>query len=217
LAKQYFREATGASDALMPSGVDDQHKTAMGMQLLQGAAGARFKPVLRCMEMDGIQQLAMFYFSNLKQFMTNDEWILITGDNGTTEPIQVSPEDIQAKVFFIPMGVSETVNKEMQVGQLMRYKELTMDDPTVNRQEINRRIAELFGFKDVQKLLTPINMGGSDSPLMTPQNKLKIQQRLAEGATPEQIKQELMGPPPMQHGPETMGQLQPPPEGGPGQ
>lgn len=206
LAKQYFREATGASDALMPSGVDDQHKTAMGMQLLQGAAGARFKPVLRCMEMDGIQQLAMFYFSNLKQFMTNEEWVMITGDNGSTQPIMVSPEDIQAKVFFIPMGVSETVNKEMQLGQLMRFKELTMDDPTVNRQEINRRVAELFGFKDVQKLLTPIPMQ-SDGGVMTGQNKLKIQQRLAEGATPEQIKEEMLGPPPVQDGPMAMEQL----------
>ena len=136
----------------------------------------------------------MFYFSNLKQIMTNDEWIIITGDNGTTEPIQVSPEDIQAKVFFIPMGVSETVNKEMQLGQLLRYKELTMDDPTVNRQEINKRIADLFGFKDVQKLLTPIQMTpGDQNSILTPQNKLKIQQRLAEGATPDQIKAELMG------------------------
>lgn len=195
LTTQHFRQATGANDALMPSGTDDQHRTAMGIQLLQGAAGMRFRPVLRCMEIDGIQQLAMFFFSNLKQFMTNDEWILITGDNGATEPILVSPEDIQAKVFFIPMGVSETVNKEMQLSQLLRYKELTMDDPTVNRQEINRRIAELFGFKDIQKLLTPINMMPEEGPL-TPENKMKIQQRLAEGASPDDIKAELMGPPP---------------------
>ena len=195
IAKQYFRQATGATDALMPSGADDQHQTAMGIQLLQGAAGMRFKPVLRSMEMDGIQRLAMFYFSNLKQFMTNEEWILITGDNGTTQPILVTPEQIQAKVFFIPMGVSETVNKEMQVAQLMRFKELTMDDPTVNRQEINKRIADLFGFKDVQKLLTPINPMGEGG--LTGQDKLKIQQRLAEGASPEQIKEELLGAPPI--------------------
>ena len=217
LAKQYFREATGASDALMPSGVDEQHKTAMGVQLLQGAAGARFKPVLRCMEMDGIQQLAMFFFSNLKQFMTNDEWILITGDNGATEPIMVSPEDIQAKVYFIPMGVSETVNKEMQLGQLMRYKELTMDDPTVNRQEINRRIAELFGFKDVQKLLTPIQMAPADQgSVLTPENKMKIQQRLAEGASPDQIKAEMLGGAP-NPGPGGLQQAMMPPGGGGGQ
>ena len=114
LAKQYFREATGATTALMPGEVSEQHRTAMGINLMQGAAGTRFRPVLRIMEIDGIQQLAMFYFSNLKQFMTNEEWILITGDNGTTEPILVSPQDIQVKVFFIPMGISETVNKEMQ-------------------------------------------------------------------------------------------------------
>jgi hypothetical protein len=133
----------------------------------------------------------MFFFSNLKQFMTNNEWVLITGDNGTTQPIEVTPQDIQARALFIPMGVSETINKEMQLSQLLRYKELTMDDPTVNRQEINKRIAELFGFKDVQKLLTPINMQAEGG--LTQDNKLKIQQRLAEGASPDQIKQELLG------------------------
>ena len=194
LAKQYFHQATGAAEALTPAPSDQQHRTAMGIQLMQGAAGARFKPVLTCIEMEGIQQLAFFFFSNLKQFMTNDEWVLVTGENGTTEPIQVTPQDIQAKVFFIPMGVSETVNKEMQLSQFLRYKELTMDDPTVNRQEINRRIAELFGFKDVQKLLTPIQMDPGDAGgLLNPANKLKIQQRLAEGAHPNQIKAEIMG------------------------
>ena len=196
IAKQYFRESTGATTPLMPGEATEQHRTAMGINLMQGAAGARFKPVLRIMEIDGIQQLAMFFFSNMKQFMTNEEWILITGDNGTTEPVLVTPEDIKAKVFFIPMGISETVNKEMQVGNLLRYKELTMDDPTINRQEINRRIAELFGFKDVQKLLTPLPMQSSGG-MLTGQNKMKIAQRQAEGATPDQIKEELLGPPPV--------------------
>jgi hypothetical protein len=94
------------------------------------------------------------------------------------------------------MGVSETIAREVMVGQLLRFKELTIQDPTVNRQEINKRIAEQMGFKDVQKLLTP------QSPvLMKPgglasQDQQFIQQRMGEGATPDQIKAELMGPAP---------------------
>lgn len=193
LAKQDFREATGATTELMPAG--DQHRTAMGIQLLQGAAGMRFRPILRKMETDLIQRLAMFFFSNLKQFMTEAEWILITGKNGQVEPVLVTPEQIQAKVFFIPTGISETMNKEIQVGQLLRFKEVTMNDPTVNRQEINRRIAELFGFKDIEKLMTPIQ-----TPVragMSQNDQLMIRQRMAEGANPDQIKQEMLGPPPL--------------------
>jgi hypothetical protein len=196
LAKMDFRESTGATAPLMPGDVSDQHRTAMGLQLMQGAAGMRFRPVLRMMEIDGIQELAMFYFSNLKQFMTNEEWILITGENGTTTPIQVSPEDIQAKVFFIPTGISETVNKEVALGQLLRFKEISVNDTTVNRAEINKRIAELMGFKAIDKLIVPQQtqqQGG-----LPPEMIDKIRQRQAEGATPEQIRLELLGPRPVQ-------------------
>jgi len=193
LAKQDFREATGATAHLMPE-QGSEHRTAMGIQLLQGAAGMRFRPVLRRLETDFIQALAMIYFSNLKQFMTVEEWVTIVGDDGIQTPMLISPEDINAKVYFVPTGISETMNKETQVGQLLRYKEVTANDPTVNRQEINKRIAELFGFKDVNKLTIsqPMVQPGQVSP----QEQAEIRRRLAEGATPTQVKQEIMGPRP---------------------
>ena len=128
--------------------------------------------------------------------MADSEWVLVTGKNGEQKPVEITPAQINAKVFFIPTGISETINKETLVGQLLRYKEITANDPTVNRQEINKRIAEQFGFKDIGKLLTPIQMpqqGGLDAKA-----QMLIQQRLAEGASPEDIKQELLGPRPIQ-------------------
>jgi hypothetical protein len=190
IAKQDFREATGATSHLMPE-QGTEHRTAMGIQLLQGTAGVRFRPIIRQLEIDFIQALAMFFFSNLKQFMTEAEWVQITGKNGEIQPVQVTPEQIQAKVFFIPTGMSETIEKETMIGQLLRYKEVTMNDPTVNRQEINKRIAELMGFKDIHKLLTPIAQGQIGG--LTGEQQLHIQQRVAEGATPEQIKAEMLG------------------------
>lgn len=197
-AKQDFREATGATIQLMPSDqTGDQHRTAMGIQLLQGAAGMRFRPVLRRLERDLIQQLAMFYFANLNQFMTESEWVEVTGEGGESKPVKVSPEDIQAKVFFIPTGISETLNKEVQVGQLLRFKEVTANDPTVNRGELNKRIAELLGFKDVQKLLVPqAPAGAQPAGELSPDMKNMINRRMSEGAHPDQIKQEMLGPNP---------------------
>lgn len=194
LAKQDYREATGATMQLMPTDSGDQHRTALGIQILQGAAGMRFRPVLRLMEIEGIQKTAMFFFSNLRQFMSEQEWILITGKFGQSEPILVTPEEIQAKVFFIPTGLSETMNKETQVQQLLRFKEVTAQDPTVNRAEINKRIAELFGFKEIEKILIPQEAATSD--VLPADKRMAIKQRLAEGATPDQIKAELLGPRP---------------------
>lgn len=195
IAKQDFRESTGAVVQLMPT-EEGQHRTAMGINLLQSAAGARFKPVLKKLETEFVSHLAYLYLSMLQQFMVLPEWISVTSANGALQPIQVRPEDIQSKVQFIPTGVSETVNKELQIGQLLRFKELTTNDPTVNRVEINKRIAELMGFKDIHKLLNPpqptlVKPGG-----LAPQQQDIIRQRLAEGATPDQIKLEMLGPPP---------------------
>jgi hypothetical protein len=108
--------------------------------------------------------------------------------------------DIRARVKFIPTGVSETINKEVQIGQLLRFKEITVNDRTINQAELNRRIGELMGFKGLDKLVVnqkPVRQGLGQLP---PEVQEYIQQRIAEGASPEQIQLEIQGNPPMPGG-----------------
>ena len=91
-----------------------------------------------------MQALGMMYLSHLQQFMVLPEWIKMTTNEGTEEPILVKPEQLQAKAEIIPTGISETLNKETQIGQLLRFKEVSANDPTINKRELNRRIAEFF-------------------------------------------------------------------------
>jgi len=211
LAKADYREATGAVVPLMPA-ESGQHETAAGINLLQGAAGIRFRPILRKMEKDLISNISMMFLSHLQQFMVLPEWISITSDEGQAEPILVRPEDLQLKVQIIPTGISETLNKEVQIGQLLRFKEVSANDPTINQAELNKRIAELMGFKDFQKIVVnqqPIQVGPGQLP---PSTQQYIQQRLQEGATPEQIKLEVLGQPPAveNQNPKPMQQPMPP-------
>jgi hypothetical protein len=191
LAKADFRESTGATIPLLPTEAE-QHRTASGINLLQGAAGARFRPIIRNLEHDMIQELARHYLSNLQQFMIIPEWVDATSEDGAHEPVLVRPEEIQAQVTFMPTGLSELLNKEVQIGQLLRFKEVTANDPTVNRAEINKRIGELMGFKEFNKLVVQQEPADLNSGL-TPQQQESIRQRLAEGASPDQIKAELLG------------------------
>ena len=191
LAKADFREATGATVPLMPAD-EGQHRTAAGINLLQGAAGMRFRPILRKMETDLIQQLSMFYLSNLQQFMVLPEWIRMNTPKDEEVVMQITPAQIQGKVMFIPMGVSETINKEVQVGQLLRFKEVVANDRTVNHQEINKRIGELMGFKDLKKLTIQqqaVKVGPGQLP---PDVQNQIQQMKAQGMSNEQIKAALV-------------------------
>jgi len=206
LAKADYREATGASAPLMPT-EKNQSETAAGINLLQGAAGIRFRPVLKKIETDLIQSLSMMFLSHLQQFMIFPEWIKMTSNDGKEEPVLVKPEDLQAKVQLIPTGISETLNKETQIGQLLRFKEVSANDPTINQAELNRRIAELMGFKDINSIIVQQQPTMAGPGQLSPEDQALIQQRLAEGASPEQIKMELAGNPP-QNGPDA-------PQGGP--
>lgn len=192
LAKADYREATGASAPLMPTD-QNQHETASGINLLQGAAGIRFRPVLKKMETDLISSVAFMFLSHLQQFMVLPEWMRMVTDDGQASPILIKPEDLQAKAQVIPTGISETLNKETQIGQLLRFKEVSVNDPTINQAEINKEIAKLMGFKNIHKFIVvqqPIRMGGG---MPSAEEQMIIQKRLAEGASPEQIKLELLG------------------------
>jgi hypothetical protein len=134
---------------------------------------------------------------NAKQFMVMREWVEIMGD-GAKKMVEVTPDQIMRKVKFIPTGVSETINKEIQVAQLLRFKEITIQDPTINRAVINKRIADLMGFKDVDELIIqPQESTGAPTPGgLSPEQANMIKQRMAEGASPAQIKMEMLGPQP---------------------
>lgn len=192
LAKADYRESTGASAPLMPTD-QNQHETASGINLLQGAAGIRFRPVLKKMETDFIAEVAFMQLSHLQQFMVLPEWMRLVTDDGQAQPILIKPEDLQAKAQIIPTGISETLNKETQITQLLRFKEISVNDPTINQMELNKKIAELMGFKDIHKFIVqqqPVQVGQG---LPTPAEQMIIQKRLAEGASPDQIKLELLG------------------------
>lgn len=194
LAKADYREATGATVPLMPA-EQGQHNTATGMSLLQGAAGIRFKPVIRKLEKDMISEIGMMFLSHLQQFMVIPEWIRIVTNDGRREPILIYPEELHGKIRIIPTGMSDTMNREVQISQLLRFKEISLNDPTVNQAMINRRIAELMSFKDIHELIMdqqPVMMGPGQLP---PEAQQYIQKRMAEGASPEQIQLELFGQP----------------------
>lgn len=203
LAKSDYRDVTGASAPLMPT--ENPHETASGINLLQGAAGVRFRPILQKIENDLIADLAQIFLSHYQQFMVIPEWMKLVTDNGQSQPILIKPQDIQGKATIICTGVSESLNKETQIGQLLRFKEVSQNDQTVNQAEINKKIAELMGFKDIHKFIVnqqPVQAGPG---LPSPEEQMLIQKRLAEGATPQQIHMELLG---QQPGP-TSGQPDP--------
>jgi hypothetical protein len=61
-----------------------------------------------------------------------------------------------------------------------------------------------MGFKDIAKLLTPPAPIQAQPGALGSPEQMAIQQRLGEGATPEQIKYEMLGPPPPPPGADEM-------------
>lgn len=208
IAKDDFRESTGATTHLMPTD-NPQHRTASGISMLQGAAGERLKPVALMIEDDFIAEIASMMLINSSQFQKQPEKLRVEilnefGEVVGKEVVDVTPDLLQSNILFIPTGTSLTIEKTSDIENLLNFKKLTQDDPTVNRIEINRRIAALLNIKKIEKLLVPQDVGRPGT--LQPEDMAKIRQRIAEGATPEQIKQEMLGNPP-QMDPEMDGQM----------
>jgi hypothetical protein len=184
MAKEDFREATGAVAAISPGTKGEQHSTVRGMMLLQGQAGERLKIIATDIELTFNKEMAQMYHELSKQYLKERQVFDVLGEDGKYYPFEVSPEDIIAKVNFRTTGVSEIVAREMQVNQLLQFKQLTLDDPTVNKAEINKRIAILFGFKDLDKLIRE----------MTPEQEMMLRQNARAGGTRSPVNRSMPSP-----------------------
>jgi hypothetical protein len=170
-AKDDFRQATGAVAAISPGKKGEQHQTVRGMMLLQGQAGERLKIISTNIEETFNKQLAQMYFELIKQYMNEEEVFDIVNEEGAIVVQTVTPEEVLRKVNFRTTGVTEVVNREMQINQLMQFKQYTLEDITINKAEINKRIAILFGFKDLDKLIREV----------TPEQEIAMRQALGGG------------------------------------
>lgn len=194
-AVEHHREITGATTPIQAVSPAEQHKTASGMAMLIRTASERLKINLSEIEYNLIIRTADLFCAILYQFKDTDEIIRIIWDEGKKKPVTVSPKDLLRELDFRATGMSETIAKELQIAQLLRFLEITRDDPTINRKEANKRLLYLMDIKDPEGLVQePPPTGGQAIRGISPEEGNQIRERVGAGVSPRQIKAEIGAP-----------------------
>lgn len=107
------------------------------------------------MEEDSLTALGRQLAELNKQFLDDETFILITGDNGKMEQQVVNFDDIDIDYDVIASGTATdaTVNKEVRKGQLIQLLNVAINNPNVNQTELLKQIFKEFDFKNFEDMI----------------------------------------------------------------
>lgn len=202
-ATEDHRDTTGSVASLAPTSDPKQEKKTLGQsQISLHGATERLKPDLKMQELQGVKVVANRFHMLLRQFGVKEELIELLASEDELKRfklekmMQIDPKRLIGKADFYCTGLSEFLEKEQMIEKLLKFREITQNDPTINIQEVNRRIANLMGFPDIEKLVNPLPLqpqtAGQTPPGAPPLPGQPFQPDLPAGL-PSQIPQALEG------------------------
>ena len=133
----------------------ERRETATVASLLSSASSERFRMQVMLMEEDSLTALGRQLAELNKQFLDDETFILITGDNGKMEQQVVNFDDIDIDYDVIASGTATdaTVNKEVRKGQLIQLLNVAINNPNVNQTELLKQIFKEFDFKNFEDMI----------------------------------------------------------------
>lgn len=154
-----IEESTGAVREISPSsGSGEMHRTATGLSMLQGMANERLRLIILLQERMGVGEILQRFHQLNQQFLTQEKAVRILGKEGYTFP-RVSPEDVSHNYDFTPSGSSSLATKEMQLIQLLKFLEVSLNVPPqslrINLEEIYKRVWGVMGFQNADEIVLP--------------------------------------------------------------
>lgn len=159
----YNDEEVIKNDMDVTSGVHNQDRgqagerreTATVATLLSSASSERFRMQILLMEEDPLTELGRQLAELNKQFLDDDTFIRITKEDGTTEGVTVSFDDIDCEFDIVASATATdaAVNKEIRNGQLIQLLSTALNNPNVNQAGLLREVFKEFGFKEFDNLI----------------------------------------------------------------
>ena len=118
MAGDMIKRLSGVVEYVQGSTVPGMTKTATGVAAMQNAAFARIRQDALRLNVEFIQNLAEWYHSLAKQFMTEDFPIAVHGD-GLETYVSIKPADIECEIDFEVADASTSpLNSSMRVDAL---------------------------------------------------------------------------------------------------
>lgn len=155
LFKSQIELSTGISDFYSKGvGGPGPNSTATGISSIINESNFRFKLFIRNLELDILQPLLEMSASNIQQFLTDPEEILIT-DAPPQIPkyLQVQPEKLIGALQFKLVAANYATNEVVRQRNMMALAGLMAQNPYIDQFEATKTLLKTFKIPDYAQML----------------------------------------------------------------
>lgn len=174
--RQQVQEILGITDYIR--GMRTPSDETLGeVQIKTAQANFRFQHKIQLFEKITLKRLGYLVLSLYQQYLTEEKEIRIFGEEGVIYT-KVSPADILGEYDVVPEAGSTAPDpNDVTKEELVNFYMLVKDDPLWNKREVAKRVAEKFGFRNVENVINEVE----EQPIATPQEGQEGEVKPEEG------------------------------------
>lgn len=198
--KQDMDMASGVLDSIRGTSTD-RRETATTASIMHQSGGDRFKYETILLDVMGLSQAVGQILALNQQFITEDAYLNIYGQDESVSQIKISPDDLIGKfdVVTSSAGVDPAANKEVMRNQLTTVMQTLQGNMWVNEQALTKRYLEAFDMKNVDELiLTPEEMAQKQAEAQMAEQPQAMQPGMDMGMMSTQAPQQMISEPQVQ-------------------
>lgn len=163
----------------------DRRETATTASILAQAGNDRFESQVLQIGWGGFSDSALQLAWLNRQYIDRETEIVVVGDNGKEETVDISQEDIDVDLQIIPAPSSlfSAANKQIQQNALVQLSNILVNNPVVNQKEYLKRVFEAFDFSNPDALFTEEGTQATEPTMQEPTTTGEV--------TPEEVTDSL--------------------------
>lgn len=197
--KHNIEEITGITRAGQTGAgatIGEKRKTATEFTGLRVASGKRMTHKGRIIEESVLMPILQRFAELNYQYITEKRLMRIF-ENGEWKDIPIYPEDIDYDLDFTFTGALTMMNKSSMLGFLINFMQMTLNDPSVKRSGLLKRIWETAGLKGGDEIFAePEPVEPDEETLegkgLTEEEAMLVREMVRAGASPEEAHRRIM-------------------------
>lgn len=164
----------------------DRRETATTASILSQAGNDRFESQVLQIGWGGFSDSALQLAWLNRQYIDTETEITVVGDNGKSEDVTITQEDIDIDLQIIPAPSSlfSAANKQIQQNSLVQLANILVNNPYVNQTEFLKRVFDVFDFSNSEALLQQnVQVTPSVTPAVTTDTTVPVEETMAMDLT----------------------------------
>lgn len=164
----------------------DRRETATTASILSQAGNDRFESQVLQIGWGGFSDSALQLAWLNRQYIDTETEITVVGDNGKSEDVTITQEDIDIDLQIIPAPSSlfSAANKQIQQNSLVQLANILVNNPYVNQTEFLKRVFDAFDFSNSEALLQQnVQATPAVTPAATTDTTVPVEETIAMDLT----------------------------------